>query len=78
MAVSITIHELPEETVGELSARAASSGRSLEEYVRIQLIELAERPSSDQFWDRVRRRVQATGSRLPADVVLSARDRDRR
>jgi plasmid stability protein len=78
MPVSITIHDLPEETVGELSARAASSGRPLEEYVRTQLIELAERPSPNQFWDRVRRRVEATGTRLPADVVLAVLDRDRR
>jgi hypothetical protein len=46
--------------------------------VRAQLNELAQRPSPEEFRERVRHRVRATGTRLPADVVLEARDLDRR
>jgi plasmid stability protein len=74
----MTIRDVPEETRDELAARAARAGQSLQEYVRGQLIGLAERPSPDQLWDRVRHRLLATGTRLPADVILAERDRDRR
>jgi plasmid stability protein len=74
----MTIRDVPDETRAELAARAARAGQSLQEFVRASLIELAERPSPDQLWDRVRHRLLATGTQLPADVVLAERDRDRR
>jgi antitoxin FitA len=78
MPVSMTIRDVPDETRDVLAARAARAGQSLQEYVRAQLNELAERPSPEEFWERVRHRVRATGTRLPADAVLAARDLDRR
>ncbi|UOY01915.1 FitA-like ribbon-helix-helix domain-containing protein [Blastococcus sp. PRF04-17] len=78
MPVSMTIRDVPDETRSVLAARAARAGQSLQEYVRAQLIELAERPSPDEFWDRVRHRLQATGTRVPAEFILQARDADRR
>jgi plasmid stability protein len=74
----MTIRDVPDETRAELAARAARAGQSLQEYVRAQLIGLAQRPSPDQLWDRVQHRVLATGTRLPAEVILAERDRDRR
>ena len=74
----MTIRDVPDETRDALAARAARAGQSLQEYVRAQLIGLAEQPDPAEFWDRVRHRVRATGTRLPADVVLQARDADRR
>jgi adenine C2-methylase RlmN of 23S rRNA A2503 and tRNA A37 len=44
MATSITIRNIPEKARDELAARAAASGRSLQEYLRAQLIDLASRP----------------------------------
>jgi plasmid stability protein len=78
MSVSMTIRDVPDETRAELAARAARAGQSLQEYLRAQLIGLAQRPSPDQLWDRVRHRVRATGTQLPAEVILAERDRDRR
>jgi plasmid stability protein len=78
MAVSMTIRDVPDETRDALAARAARAGQSLQEYVRAQLIGLAEHPDPTEFWDRVRHRVRATGTRLPADAILEARDADRR
>lgn len=78
MPVSMTIRDVPDETRDELAARAARAGQSLQEYVRAQLNALVETPDPAEFWDRVRHRLRATGSRLPAEAILEARDHDRR
>ncbi len=74
----MTIRDVPDEVRDALAVRAARAGQSLQEFVRTQLVALAERPSPEELWDRVRHRLRATGTRLPADVVLEARDADRR
>jgi len=75
---SITIRGVPDETRDELAARAAITGRSLQEYLRSELIELSRRPDPDVLLARVRERKQRTGSELPADRILQHRDADRR
>ncbi|MHB1488080.1 MAG: FitA-like ribbon-helix-helix domain-containing protein [Acidimicrobiales bacterium] len=45
--VAITIRDVPDETRDQLAARAAATGRSLQEYLRNQLIELARRPDPE-------------------------------
>jgi plasmid stability protein len=77
MPVSMTIRDVPDETRDELAARAARAGQSLQEYVRAQLTALAQRPSPDDLWARVQERVRTTGTQLPADAILDARDDDR-
>lgn len=78
MPVSITVRDIPDEIRDELAARAASSGRSLQEYLRLQLIDLAGKPDASQLLARVRERKQRTGSRLTAKDILAHRDADRR
>ena len=78
MATAITVRDVPDETRDELAARAALVGRSLQEYVRSQLIELARRPDAEALMARVRDRKQRTGSRLSAEAILAHRDADRR
>ncbi len=78
MATSITIRNVPDKARDELAARAALSGRSLQEYLRAQLIELASRPDADTILARIRERKQRTGSRLAAKKILALRDADRR
>lgn len=75
---SITIRDVPEETRNELASRAAATGRSLQEYLRTRLIEMASRPDQDALLARVRRRVQTTGTRISAREILELRDLDRR
>jgi antitoxin FitA len=75
---SITIREVPQETRDELAARAALAGRSLQEYLRLQLIELARRPDPEVLLARVRERKASMGTRLPADRILTHREADRR
>lgn len=78
MTKSITIRDVPLETRNELAARAARTGRSLQEYVRSQLIEIARRPDPEALVARIREQKEHTGTRLSRDRILSHRDADRR
>jgi len=78
MPISITIRDVPNATRDELAARAAASGRSLQEFLRAQLIELVERPDAETLVARIRQRKATTGARLDADRILGHRDADRR
>lgn len=75
---AITIRDVPDETRDELASRAALSGRSLQEYVRAQLIELARRPDAEALLARIRDRKGRTGSRLSPEAILKHIDSDRR
>jgi plasmid stability protein len=75
---SITIRDVPDETRAELAARAARSGRSMQEYLRLKLVELAAVPERDEVLARIRRRVARTGTRVSAEEIVAARDADRR
>jgi plasmid stability protein len=78
MAVAITIRDVPDEVRDELAARAARSGRSLQEYLRGMLVESTSRPPVADVIARARERVTATGSRVDGEAILEARDGDRR
>ncbi|MGI9017971.1 MAG: FitA-like ribbon-helix-helix domain-containing protein [Euzebya sp.] len=75
---SITIRNVPDEARNELASRAARTGRSLQEYLRSQLIALASRPDPDDLLARARQRKARTGSTLDAQTILTLRDADRR
>jgi antitoxin FitA len=75
---TITVRDVPDETRDELAARAARSGRSLQEYLRFELIELARKPDLTTVIERVQARKSATGSRLDRDVIIELKDADRR
>ncbi|MGH3347739.1 MAG: FitA-like ribbon-helix-helix domain-containing protein [Nocardioides sp.] len=76
--VSITIRDVPQQTRNELAARAARSGRSLQEYLRAQLVELADRPDRAEVLDRMRTRAARDGVRLSVEEILEAKDADKR
>jgi antitoxin FitA len=76
--VSITIRDVPDDTRDELAARAARSGRSLQEYLRAELVALASRADVASLVARMRDRVERTGTRLPPKEILGHRDADRR
>lgn len=77
MPTSITIRDVPDDTRDELAARAALTGRSLQEYLRSRLIELARQPEAETLMERIRARKAATGSTLSSEQILSHRDEDR-
>lgn len=78
MAVQITIRDVPEKVRNELAGRAASQGKSMQEFLRAELERLAARPSIDMWLEQVRGRKQATRTKISAAQILKYRDADRR
>ena len=78
MSTSITIRDVPDQTRDELASRAALTGRSLQEYLRAKLVDLARQPDAEVLIARVRTRKAASGSSLPSDRILAYRNEDRR
>jgi antitoxin FitA len=78
MPISITVRNVPEKARDVLAARAAAGGRSLQEYLRAQLVELASRPDRAAVLERIRARTQRTGTHLTAAQILAYRDAGRR
>jgi len=68
MSVAITIRNVPEEVRNKLAARAAGSGRSLQEYLLAELTASATRVSVDDIIFQVRR-VTATSVLEVADII---------
>lgn len=75
---SITIRGVPDSARNELAARAKRTGRSLQEYLRSELIELASRPDAASHVARIRDRKRHTGTHLSAAQILDHRDGDRK
>lgn len=78
MAVQITIRGVPEEVRDTLAARAALKRQSMQEYLRGELVRMAERPTLESWLDEVRRRKDAAGTSIATSAILGARDADRR
>jgi plasmid stability protein len=78
MTKTITIRDVPDATGKELAARAAATGRSLQEYLRAHLIDLATRPEPEVLVARLRARKDALGTRLSTDAILGHKKADRR
>ncbi len=75
---SITIRDVPEEVRDVLASRVARAGQSLQEHLRLTLIEVAARPSPREWVVEVRRRKGQTGAVFDADQILAHRDAERR
>lgn len=75
---SITVRDVPDSARDELASRAARSGRSLQEYLRKELIDLAARPDPQALAERIADRKQRTGTTLPAAEIIKHRDAGRR
>lgn len=74
---AITIRDVPSETRDQLAERAAASGRSLQQYLRAELIRLAERPDNVAIVTRAQDRVRETVEGLTADQILDLLDAGR-
>ena len=75
---SVTVRDLPSETRDELASRAARTGRSLQEYLRSELIELARHPDPEVLAQRIVDRKQRTATKLSASTIIGHRDAGRR
>jgi plasmid stability protein len=75
---SITVRNVPDSARNTLASRAARSGRSLQEYLRQELIDLASRPDPEALARRIIERKQRTSTTLSAATIIEHRDADRR
>lgn len=77
MPVTITIRAVPDEVRDTLAARAALSGRSLQEYLSGELAALASRPSMIEAVAKARLRARTYPQLGEADLIADL-DADRR
>jgi len=69
--VNITIRNVPDEVRDELAARAARSGRSLQEFLSAEFVRIASTPSAADA--AVRARISAgVNPALSADEIVEA------
>ncbi|HVX21211.1 MAG TPA: hypothetical protein VHB02_07675 [Acidimicrobiales bacterium] len=78
MPIAVTIRNVPDDVRDELAARAARTGRSLQEYLLDQLVDLASHPTVEEVVARARARAHQTGTVLDMDTIVTDRDADRR
>lgn len=69
MPVTITVRNVPDDVRDELAARAARSGRSLQEYLSVELRRLATAPSAAEAIARARLNAQTYPS-LGMDEIV--------
>jgi len=78
MARTMTIRNVPEHVHNILAARAARSGRSLQEYLLVEVSELARQPTAEELMEQAGARAAAAGTRLDLSLLVEDRDADRR
>jgi antitoxin FitA len=78
MATTVTIRHVPDEVRNELAARAARTGRSLQEFMLAEIVRLASKPSVADLVADVRERKRRSGRQIGRDAILADRDADRR
>jgi len=78
MPVQITVRNVPREVRDELASRAALEGKSMQEFLRIELERLARRPTITRWLGQVRERKRAAGTHVAPEAILAERDADRR
>lgn len=78
MSVQLTIRDVPEKVRDELALRAAAEGKSMQEFLRAELLRLTAKPSLAKWLEEVRGRKRASSVRLTPGEILAARDADRR
>ena len=78
MSKMIQIRHVPDVVHRRLKTRAADAGMSLSDYLLVELRKLAERPTPEQLWERIRSRPPVELSVSPVDVLREEREkRDR-
>ena len=72
----VQIKEVPDEVHHTLKARAAESGLSLSEFLRIELGKIATRPSTAELRRRIEARGPLGSRETAADLVRAMRDEE--
>lgn len=74
---AITIRDVSSATRDELASRAARKGQSLQQFLRGELEAMAQRPDRATVLERIRRRTEASESRLSGDEIVAYLAADR-
>jgi hypothetical protein len=77
MTISMTIRDIPDDVRDELAARAARSGRSLQEYMRGVIVDFAHRPNAADVLLQIREHAR-TLPPISIDDILDDLHADRR
>jgi plasmid stability protein len=75
MAKNVQIRNVPDDTVAAIKRRAAAAGMSMSEYLRREIVRLADRPTIAEVLART---PLASGGGLTIDEVLEGIHEDRR
>lgn len=77
MPVNITIRNVPDEVRDELAARAARSGRSLQEFLSAEFVRIASTPSAAEAAVRARLAVRVNPALTADEIVAAVHERRR-
>lgn len=77
MNISITVRNVSKEARDALARRARRSGRSLQEYLRLTLEDLAATPDNEEVLAGVEVRLQRTGDSISSQEIVAHRAVDR-
>ncbi|TAN21293.1 MAG: toxin-antitoxin system HicB family antitoxin [Acidobacteria bacterium] len=70
----IQIRDVPESLHRKLRIRAAEKGQSLAQYLREELVEIANTPTESEIRERLRRLTPVTGNFSTAEIIRADRD----
>jgi antitoxin FitA len=74
MSKMIQVRDVPEELHSTLKARAAREGMTLSDFIKRELARVAERPTMQEWLERVQRAKPIRTGRSPAEVIRELRD----
>jgi plasmid stability protein len=74
MSTMVQVRNVPDALHRKLKARAALAGMSLSEYILAELKRSLERPTRQEFLDKLAQRTQVKLKTSPADAVRAERD----
>ncbi len=75
MSTMIQIRNVPQKIHRQLKSRAALAGMSMSEYILQELKRSLERPTREEFLQRVANLPEVELRRTPAEVIREERDR---
>lgn len=75
MGKLVQVRDVPERVHRTLKARAAVSGVSLSEYLRVELERLATLPSAEELRERLRHHAPVNATLDPTAIVRELRER---
>lgn len=75
MTKMIQLRNVPDDLHRTLKARAAMAGTSLSEYLLAEMRKVAERPSLEELWERIKRRTSVELVPPAAEAVREERER---